>query len=771
MGACCSSGKDLPNAQTAPALANRQRGKRSAADHAASLASRALSGAATGAGAPAEEMRARARRRALQSLVESLRAGESTIPTMKWRRQYLKTPGIGPAVISAVSNHIRGLPEIISGPATAAPQPLAKRPKHCIRALDMRALRAGDDGFVEMMSALLDDTLIEKAIFAGNEITDDGVCRLVREMKVHRGMWTTVEGSSSDAAAAATVAGSVSRKGLPCTLKLLALTDNLITSDGIATFSTVAPLFLSLEQLEVGRGQSGGGGDVDDVRDTLSASNIRALSSYIQRTPTLVTFLYKGNGNYYARNGFTPEGLTAFVDAIVGHSALKALYLQECFSAKPEVVGPVTWQAPRGEKPAVADALEDSWAPEKLQLPMQALATALNAASSHLSTLALRFPLSDEAVQTLSNGIAQAPNLINLSLRGCDLSGKALGMIGGALRTNKALRLLDVSFQSNIVAHPAFLAELRSSSRRRMSLVSMVGCSAAEMAQQDLSNGISEIPSCEERQHPLLPIIRSLHMNRSLSQLVMLGVNISTDDIEELCACIERSGNHTLTQVWYTHAGSDALDMKLEDFLASNRERGAGGSGAASGGISGYSSVGSTRSGAALPVNKSRPALFAAATVSENSDFSTKSATELNSTVRNTNTSVPHGAAPPSLYAPYAPPPNGSGSSAGNSEPPVEVMNGDPKKPSPSLESMQAIAKLNEDTNASARMMPSASPSEVAVSMVLSDSDASASPLSRTQRLNGRSKTFFSVFSGDVTDEAGPASGSPLVHQEQQTML
>ncbi|KAG5467813.1 hypothetical protein LSCM4_00897 [Leishmania orientalis] len=767
MGVCCSGGKDPSSAQMAPASANRQQGKRSAVAHTASLANKALLGAAAGAGAPIEEVRARARRRALQSLAESLRAGESTIPTMKWRRQYLKTPGIGPAVMSAIAKHIQGLPEVVSGPATTVPRSLAKRPQHCIRTLDMRALHAGDDGFVEVMIALLGDTLIENAIFAGNEITDDGVGRLVNQIHVHNGKWAP-EGGSSSAATAATVTRGVSRKSLPCTLKLLVLTDNLITSDGVAAFVTVAPLFLSLEQLEVGRGQSAGGGDIDDVGDTLSARNITALSAYIQRTPTLVTFLYKGNGNYYARNGFTPEGMTAFVDAVVGHSALKALYLQDCFSTKPGMVGPATLQAPRGGKAAVADELAGSWTPERLQLPMQALAKALNIASSHLSTLALRFPLSDEAVQALSLGIAQAPHLLNLSLRGCDLSGKALGMIGGALCTNKALCLLDVSYQSNTVAHPAFMAELRSSSKRRMSFISMMGCSAVEMAQHDLSSGICDMPSCEERQHPLLPIIRSLHKNRTLSQLVMLGVNISTDDIEELCACIERSGNHTLTRVWYTHAGSDALDMKLEDFLASNRERGAGGSGAASGGASGYSSLCSTRGGATLPVNRSRVALFPVASISDTSDSSMKSATELNSTVRNTNTSVPHGPAPSSTPAPYVPPYNGSGRSVGNSAGLAEVVNGDRQALSPSLEGTDTVVKANAGTNAAACMAPTASPSQVVVSMVVSDCDASAAQLSRTQRLNSRNKTFFSVLSGDATDDAGAVPDSSPVHHERQ---
>ncbi|TPP50392.1 hypothetical protein CGC20_1830 [Leishmania donovani] len=584
---------------------------------------------------------------------------------MKWRRQYLKTPGIGPAAVSAIANHIQGLPVVVSGSVAPAPQPLEKRPRHHIRTLDMRALHAGDDGFVEMMSALLGDTLIENAIFAGNNITDDGVRRLVSH--IHRYNSTpTVNSGTSAAAAAETAGGSVSQKTLPCKLKLLALTDNFITSEGIATFTTVAPLFLSLEQLEVGRGQSAGGGDVDDVRDTLSAQHIEALSTYIQRTPKLVTFLYKGNGNYYARNGFTPDGMTAFVDAVVGGSALKELYLQECFSTKPGMVGPLTVQAPRGGKKAVTAEPDDSWAPEKLLQPMQALATALNASSSNLSTLILRFPLSDEAVQALSIGLAQAPHLLDLSLRGCDLSSKALGVIGDALCTNKVLRMLDVSYQSNTIAHPAFMAELRSSSKRRMSFISTMGYTAAEMARHDLSSGGSEVPSREERQHPLLPIIRSLHKNRSLSQLVMLGVNISTDDIEELCACIERSGNRTLTEV------------------------------------------------------RSSGTLFPDAAVLSDSSES---------------------------------PTNDRGGLA-------DVMNGDRRTPPSSLESTQTALKavtVNTKMNAATFAAESASPSQVAVSLLCNGCDASVVRLSSTLRVNGGDKSCLSLHSGDITDDAGTA--------------
>ncbi|AIN97632.1 hypothetical protein LPMP_201380 [Leishmania panamensis] len=762
MGCCCPGEEGLSNTRRTSESTDRQRGKRKAAEKTISSAKKAILGAAAAAGAPADEMRARVRRRALEALVESLHAGESRVPTMKWRRQYLKTPGIGSAVISVIANHIQGLPESVSDPITTAPQLLLNRPRHQIRTLDMRALRAGDDGFVEMMSALLGDTLIENVIFAGNEITDDGVRRLVSQIHRYTGM-PGVEGGTSAAAAAAVAAGSVSQKSLPCKLSLLALTDNFITSDGIATFTTVAPLFLCLEQLEVGRGRSAGSGDMDDVRDTLSAQNISALSAYIQQTPKLVSFIYKGNGNYRTRNGFTPPGMAAFVDAVVGHSALKELSLQECFSTKPGMVGPVTMQAPGGEKATVTDEVDVPWTAESVQQPMQALATALNAPSSHLTTLTLRFPLSDEAIQTLSIGIAQAPHLLNLSLRGCDLSSKALAVIGDALCTNKALRLLDVSYQSNAIAHPALLAELRGSTKRRISLISTMGYTALDMTRQDVSSGNSEIPSREEVQHPLHPIIRSLHRNRSLSHLMMLGLNISTDDIEELCACIERSGNHTLTEVWYTHAGSEALDMKLEDFLASNRERGAGGA-------FGYSPLASTHGGMTSAAGSTNTMLFPdAASLSDSSELPTKQRTKFSSSLRRGNTSISHGLVPTLISIPLHPPLNINIPSTGISGGAADVMNGDRRTPLSSLESTQTIRKADtaDTANAATRMVTSASPSQVAVSMTCISSNTPAARLTPTLGLKSNDRSLLSLRSGDITEDAVTVPYYSQTHRER----
>lgn len=757
MGGCCSGsggGGDTNGDMSAP----KSVAKKSGAGE-ASMGSRAAA-AATAAVASADDLKARARRRALQALVESLQRGEAVIPSSSWRGQYLKTNAVGPAVISTIVNYLQS--KSVTSGAAAASVTKAGRVKHRIRTLDLRALRAGDDSFVEIMLALVEDTLIENVIFAGNEITDDGVHRLIQRLKARDGAAASSASASATAPAAALTTAGSGHAAIPCGLKFIGLTDNLITSSGIADLATIAPLFHSLEQLEVGRGQSGGGEDVDEVRDTLSLRDVKAIATYIQRTPALLTFLYKGTGNYYARSGFSPEGFSLFADTVVGHSALQELYLQDCFCTKPGVVGPLTVQAPRGKTAAAAaapltptDDSDETWASEQVLKAVQTLSSSLCVASTQLSTLVLRFPLSDDAVQMLAKGLARAPHLSNLSLRGCDMSGKALGYIGDALVSNRALHMLDVSYQSNTIAHPAYIAEMRSSSKRRFSYASSVGTafSAAEIARQELSSGGSEVPSREERQHPLLHIIRSLHQNRTLAQLVMLGVNITTEDVEELCGCIERSGNKTLSEVWYTTAGNDALKMKLEDFLAANREFG----GVGSGGV-GPSAVSSIRS-STMRIAGSCANFFPDSTSqSDRSESASRTTTDRLSTTRNTNGSIPL-SPPPALTTPPRLPPRLSGTSANTS---TSDGNSAEHRPSVSLSSTTLNLKAGTAqgvsgaaANGDSRSTRSTTaPSQVAISM---DGDVTRSAISlrsRTLRFTNSDHSLGAPASEGRTDDA-----------------
>lgn len=745
MGGCCSSGGGHASSSGGGGpVAPKTPGAKSGTGE-ASVGSRAAAAAAA-AVASAEDLKARARRRAVQALVESLQHGESVIPSAKWRGQYLKTNGIGPVVISTIVNYIKAKSAPAAAAAATAPSTTKSgRAKHNIRTLDLRALRAGDDGFVEMMTTLLDDTLVENVIFAGNEITDDGVRRLMKQVE------------SRGANAAAT---SSSKAALPCQLKFIGLTDNLISSAGIADFTSVAALVRSLEQLEVGRGQSGGGEDVDEVRDTLSLADVKVISAYIQHTPSLATFLYKGTGNYYARSGFSPNGLSLFVDTVIGHSALQELYLQECFTTKPAMVGPVTVQAPRGKannntataaaSPPAGDELDESWSGEQILKSFEKLSTSLTAPSAQLSTLVLRFPLSDDAVQILAKGLKTAPHLANLSLRGCDMSAKALGYIGDALTTNRALHMLDVSYQSITIAHPAYLVEMRSSSRRRYSYTGngATAFSAAEMARQELGSGGSDPPSREERQHPLLPIIRSLHHNRALAQLVMLGINITTEDIEELCGCIERSGNKTLSEVWYTTAGNDALKMKLEDFLAANREFG----GVGNGGV-GPSAVSSVRS-SAMRISGSCANFFPDSnSPTDRSEPLSRTATDRASTTRNTSGSIPYSPAQAPLPIPHHPPRPASTQSFAGSGDKAAVE----RHPSTSLGNTAVTLKAGTATaglngNGDSRSVRSAaSPSQVTMSIDGEVGKSAIAQRSRTLRFTNSDHSLGASATGDAT--------------------
>lgn len=530
---------------------------------------------------PVDDVRQRARKRAIQSLAESLENEETIVPNTKWRRQYFKTPGIGAAVIALLVEHIKTgsfnekVPSSPHGKSDSSSiqskhgklhinPPNAALPsgrRHHIHLLDLRSLRIGNEGFVKLLTALLHDDIVEHVLLGGNEIGDPAVNSLINNV---------VQGLSDSPSTF--VPG----------LKQLSLSDNPITGKGVAAFTLVASRFSMLERLEVGYGESNHSVESPkDVHDIIGADDTRIIAEYIEATSKLKTFLFRGSGACYPHCTFSPENFAVLVESAIGKSSLKQLILEACYSSK---TGNSDFSTPAavnnngskengcsGTAPNLAydvvnsteSSVQRSFA--NMQLPIHKAVAALGAATSTLETLVFRFPLGDESVQLLAAGLAKASHLQNLSLRGCDLTAKALSMIGDALTTNRVLRVLDVSYQSIAIAHPAVLTELRSSSKRNQPYsftlpdLCRIEPSSAGHLQRD------------DRQHPAMPLIKSLHKNRTLVELGILGINISTEDIEELCACIERSGNRTIAQVSYTSSGNDALNMKLEEFLSSNR--------------------------------------------------------------------------------------------------------------------------------------------------------------------------------------------------------
>lgn len=524
--------------------------------------------AGNGTRAP-EEARTRARERAVQGVLESIEQLDSTVPNEKWRRQFVRTPGAGLEVVRTIADYLTQCTRARSGVAMMAPGAVptkctkaarAVKGRHSITTLDLRSLHIGDEGAAVLAPALLQDSLVQYAVLSGNNITDVGAQAFVRAMKPDCG----------------------SR------LRLLVLSDNSISCTGLEQLALAMPSLTSLERVELGRGLTGGDGITEEDGDPLTMETIKALVTGINGSGSLTTFVFKGTGNYY-QTDFTPSGLMHFVSEVVPKSKLTDMYLQECFCTKTGSWGPslssrfysarpgattspafppsamtTTTTREVGEGPAVPPSASIATrSADTLLGPIRSLSLGLSSSTTQLSTLVLRFPLSDEAVSALARGIAKATVLSHLSLRGCDMSGTGLATLAEALKKNRTLTTLDISYQSNLIAHPAVLAELRSSSRQRRSYATF------SEVRNDTADSLS---SREEREHPLLPVIKALHVNRTLVRLIMLGVNICTEDIEELCSCIERSGNTVLCEVSYTGIGCDALNVKLESFLAVNRE-------------------------------------------------------------------------------------------------------------------------------------------------------------------------------------------------------
>lgn len=539
---------------------------------------------------PQEQARTRAREKATQALLDSFRERDATVvPSAKWRRQYINVAGIGPAAAAAIADVITagdGEGRLVEG-GKRRPTP-GRRPRGgattsggggqtpvaTFVTLDLRALKIGDEGAAVLAGALAGDGLVENVILSGNQITDAGAKKFVEAFATNK-------------------VGAAQRPS-PSAITLLVLSDNPISSSGVTTLAAGLGGLTRLQRLELGRGRVGEGSE--DEADHLSEEAAGALVRLIRSAPALTTLVFKGTGNALLTD-FSPAALTAFVREVVPGGRLTALFLQECFTTKPILTpaSPITTTATNGgspSRPTSAEAAngapcalvdQGSSDPSLLRAyltPMIALAKALTQPTTRLTTLVLRFPLCDAAVEILSTGIAGAILLSSLSLRGCDMSAAGLRTLAAALVENRTVSALDISYQSNLIAHPTVLAETRSSSRRRFSFPADHRDGSVQMSLSSTGtfSGASgdPIPTRAERDHPLLPIIKALHTNRTLAQLIMLGVNISTDDIEEMCSCVEQSGNHVVSEVAFTTTGADALNMKLENFLAANREYGMG---------------------------------------------------------------------------------------------------------------------------------------------------------------------------------------------------
>lgn len=558
--------------------------------------------------------RTHTRERAVMALMDSIHKGEHVVPTRRWRQMYIKTNGVGADVamvlteflescnesrtrrakksveerkkvktasvsvasdlqsvqsVSIVDNGVLGRRNSVQYTQQMKQSPGVRDGKHSIRTLDLRALKMGDDAFVKLMECVAKDTLLQYVLFPGNCLTEAGLVRLEQVLS-----------------SAKTPPGSA--------LKLLSLCDNPIAAQGCETLERILPFFPEITQVELGKGQSAAvssPGTIDeDEGEYFTTATIESLLRTIEKTPKLETVLVKGTGKYHNMTGFNARGLSLFVEGAVGRPKLRQLFLQDCYTTQILEAGGLaktffdpasTRNTTDGADNSSAGGTSDMASPlgkasaeeEHIVLqPIHALGKALATSSTTVTTLVLRFPFSDDATKVLGEGLRAATVLENLSLRNCELTAAGLYYIAAAMEANRSIRVLDVSFQCSLVTHPAVLAENRSSSKRK--------CSQQYRTHlQDSAFPREGEERVGNRERPLQPLVHALRQNRTIEQLLMIGIIVTIADLEDLCATIERHENHVISTVAYTNLGLDALNMRLDNLLETNKLYGGGGAG------------------------------------------------------------------------------------------------------------------------------------------------------------------------------------------------
>ncbi|EKF33508.1 hypothetical protein MOQ_002617 [Trypanosoma cruzi marinkellei] len=316
----------------------------------------------------------------------------------------------------------------------------------------------------------------------------------------------------------------------PSSVRQLSLLDNPLTADGVLrVINFCATRSLNLTELSLSRGVGTEETQHALVHEQLTQKMMEEFIKLLHSSQknTLVSFHYGG----FKGKDFDAAAFGSILKTALCQSKLQHLALHDCYTS---------FHCDHKKGELLQSLAEPFW-----------LASAgLCSSTTQLKSLELQIPLSEEAVTALASGISGATVLSKLSLRGCRMSVESLRIIGNALADNTTLLSLDLSHQIHEVVHPLCGSHWRS----RLS----TGCVS--------SNGL---PSSR----PLLPVFEALHRNRTLQELIVLGLDIFNSDVEELCACVERSENHVICHVRHTGLNSEPLAIKLESLLSQNRSK------------------------------------------------------------------------------------------------------------------------------------------------------------------------------------------------------
>ncbi|RNF08961.1 hypothetical protein TraAM80_02369 [Trypanosoma rangeli] len=311
-------------------------------------------------------------------------------------------------------------------------------------------------------------------------------------------------------------------------MQRLSLIGNPLTAEGVRSVCELcANSSFPLTELAIGRGVDGKEARQSLVHaksaQSMSAGSIELLLSNCGNT--LVSFTYGG----FKGRDFAVKDFLFVLQMALYQTKLRHLALHDCYTTIP-------CSSTNGESS------------NSLSAPFRLVSEALCSPTAQLQSLNLQISLSEEAVTALAVGISGATVLARLSLRGCNMSAESLRIIGKALDNNRTLLFLDLSHQSKEVEHPL--------------------CDSYRMSQ--IHSGEVNFNTFHSRR-PLLPIFEALHRNRTLQELILLGIDVVNNDVEELCACVERSGNCVIRRVQYTGVNSKTLAIKLEGLLRRNR--------------------------------------------------------------------------------------------------------------------------------------------------------------------------------------------------------
>ncbi|KAF5219874.1 hypothetical protein ECC02_007101 [Trypanosoma cruzi] len=389
----------------------------------------------------------------------------------------------------------------------------------CELLLNQRNERGAGDGGRRMLTLDLQ----------GLRIGDDGVQALVPFITCDDGLVTfTLSGNDITDKGVNILLKAL--QASPSSVRRLSLIDNPLTADGVLrVINFCATRSLTLTELSLSRGVGAEGTRHAFVHEQLTQKMkdefIKLLHS--SQGNTLVSFHYSG----FRGKDFDAAAFGSILETALCQSKLQHLALSDCYTS-------FHCDHKKGDSS------------QSLAEPLCLASAGLCSSKTQLKSLELQIPLSEEAVTALAAGISGATFLSKLSLRGCSMSAESLRIIGNALAGNSTLISLDLSHQSHEVAHPLCGSHWRSR----------------------LSTGRTSSIGLLSRR-PLLPVFEALHRNRTLQELIVLGIDIFNSDVEELCACVERSGNHVICHVRHTGLNSEPLAIKLESLLSQNRSK------------------------------------------------------------------------------------------------------------------------------------------------------------------------------------------------------